>query len=177
MSADIESWDPPKDSAAFVSLCLELWKDIWQDHGAQKNGRSGQPQAGVDIFGQHRGNWIGVQCKQKNGLLRNKVTVKELEDEVKAARKFKPPLAKFILATTAPRDAKVQQRARLLTAQHKLQGLFYVEAWSWDDIWSELHQRQHAETGRAKLLASLGCHQREARRHHRALPSISRQKY
>jgi len=49
MSADIERWDPPNDPTAFESLCLELWRDIWQDH-AQKNGRSGQPQAGVDVF-------------------------------------------------------------------------------------------------------------------------------
>jgi hypothetical protein len=140
MSADIERWDPPNDPIAFESLCLDLWRDIWQD-GAQKNGRSGQPQCGVDIFGQHQGKWIGVQCKQKNGLLRHTVTTTELDDEVEAALRFRPPLFKFVLATTGPRDAKLQERARQLTEDHKGHRLFRVEVWSWDDIWSELYQR------------------------------------
>ena len=27
MSSDIERWEPPNDSTAFDSLCLDLWKD------------------------------------------------------------------------------------------------------------------------------------------------------
>ena len=142
MSADIEQWPPPNTPIAFESLCRDLWKDIWQDTSAQKNGRSGQRQAGVDVFGRHRGNWVGIQCKQKNGLLRTKVTAAELEKEVEAAKQFNPPLVCFILATTGPQDAKVQQRAREITEQHKRQGLFNVEVWSWEEIWSELYQRE-----------------------------------
>jgi hypothetical protein len=142
MSAAIERWDPPNDSTAFESLCLDLWREIWNDPNAQKNGRSGQPQAGVDVFGQHQGKWVGVQCKQKDGLLWSKVTVKELEAEVIAAKQFNPPLAEFILATTGPRDAKVQTRAREFTDEHKQQGLFSVVAWAWDDIWPELYHRE-----------------------------------
>jgi len=141
MSADIERWDPPNDPTAFESLCLDLWRDIWQD-SAQKNGRSGQPQAGIDVFGQHLGKWIGVQCKQKDGLLRRRVTARELDEEVAAAKRFDPPLFGFILATTGPRDAAVQQRARALTEEHRKQGLFTVEIWSWDDIWPELYRRE-----------------------------------
>lgn len=141
VSADIEKWEPPNDPTAFESLCLDLWRDIWQGY-AQKNGRSGQPQAGVDVFGQHQGNWIGVQCKQKDGLLRSKVKISELDEEVAAAKQFTPPLFAFILATTGPRDAALQQRARLLTEQHREQGLFTVEIWSWDDIWPELYRRE-----------------------------------
>ena len=86
-------------------LCLDLWKDIWKDLGAPKNGRSGHRQAGVDVSGQHLGQQVGVQCKLKNGLLRTKLTVRELENEVAAARHFQPPLAGLVLATTSPRDA------------------------------------------------------------------------
>jgi hypothetical protein len=142
MSAGIERWEPPNDPTAFESLCLDLWRAIWEDPNAQKNGRSGQPQAGVDVFGQHQGKWAGVQCKQKDGLLWSKVTVKELEAEVKAAKQFTPPLLEFILATTGPRDAKVQKRAREFTEEHKQQGLFSVVVWSWDDIWPELYGRE-----------------------------------
>src|SRR5262249_1166748 len=66
----------------------------------------------------------------------------ELDDEVAAAKQFNPPLFTFILATTGPRDAALQQHARLLTEKHKNQGLFGVEVWSWDDIWAELYRRE-----------------------------------
>jgi hypothetical protein len=142
MSSDIKRWVPPNDPTAFESFCLDLFKEVWQDPSAQKNGRSGQPQAGVDIFGQCQGERVGTQCKQKDGLLWSKVTVKELKDEVEAAKQFKPPLARFILATTGPRDAKVQQLSRELTEKHKQQGLFSVEVWSWEDIWHEFYRRE-----------------------------------
>lgn len=137
MSADHERLLPPNDPAAFESLCLDLWQEIWGDSGAQKNGRTGQAQAGVDVFGKSPKGWAGVQCKQKDGLLRTSVTVAELDTEVAAARSFEPKLALFILATSGPRDAKVQQRARELT-----EAGFEVQVWSWDDIWHELYQRR-----------------------------------
>jgi formylglycine-generating enzyme required for sulfatase activity len=141
MSSDIERWDPPNDATAFESLCLDLWKDIWQDSGARKHGRRGQKQDGVDIFGYEKGALVGIQCKQKDGRLWAKVTEAELEAEVAAARRFKPELARFILATTAPRDAALQRRANQLTEQHRRQKLFSVEVWAWEDIWHELYRR------------------------------------
>ena len=75
VSSDIESWPPPDDANAFESLCLDLRKEIWKDTGAQKNGRTGQPQAGVDVFGTCEEKQIGIQCKQKDGLLRSTLTV------------------------------------------------------------------------------------------------------
>jgi formylglycine-generating enzyme required for sulfatase activity len=141
MSSDIERWEPPNDAKAFESLCLDLWKDIWQDSGAQKHGRSGQAQAGVDVFGREQGQLVGVQCKQKDGRLWAKVTETELEAEVQAARRFEPKLAKFILATTAPRDAALQKQANQLTEQHRQQKLFSVEVWAWEDLWHELYRR------------------------------------
>ena len=142
MSSDIERWEPPNDSTAFESLCLDLWKDIWQDSDAQKNGRRGQRQDGVDIFGHKNGSVVGVQCKQKDGRLWAKVTPDELEAEVEAARRFEPKLARFILATTASRDTAVQRRANQLTEQHKKAGLFTVAVWAWEDIWHELYRRK-----------------------------------
>ena len=108
---------------------------IWGDPGAQTNGGSGQAQAGVDVFGKNGDGWEGVQCKQKDGLLRTKVTVAELEHEAAAARTFKPRLSRFILATSGPRDAKVQERARELSEPG-----FDVQVSSWEDIWHELYE-------------------------------------
>jgi tetratricopeptide (TPR) repeat protein len=141
MSSDIHELPPPSDSTAFESLCLDLFKDIWKNPSAQKNGRRGQDQDGIDIFGQSDGKWVGVQCKQKDGLLRTSVTPKELEEEVSSACNFKPALHHFILTTTGPRDAKVQERARQLSDEHQLKGLFTIEVQSWREIWPELSRR------------------------------------
>ncbi len=149
MSADSEMLPPPNNPEAFESLCLTLWRDIWQDPNAQKNGRNGQPQAGVDVFGQSQSKWVGVQCKQKDGLLWSELTVKELEAEVQKATEFVPPLSAFILATSGPADEKVQQRAREFTEQHQRDGRFSVTVWSWREIWQELH-------GRTVLLGKIG---------------------
>lgn len=52
MHADAEQWPPTNDSVAFESLCLDLFREIWgRESDAKKNGRPGQPQAGVDVFG------------------------------------------------------------------------------------------------------------------------------
>ncbi len=138
MSSDIEAWPPPDDPTAFESLCLDLWQEIWgPECGAQRNGRSGQPQAGVDVFGKDRlGRQVGVQCKQKSGLLRSKLTVAELEEEVEKARGFLPSLSLFIVATTGPRDEGVQERARTLDKENP----FAIEVWSWPDIWHEIYR-------------------------------------
>ena len=143
MSSDIESWPPPEEPKAFESLCLALFQEIWgSGSGAQKNGRSGQQQAGVDIYGRVDGRWVGVQCKQKSGLLHTKLNVVELEGEVRNALHFTPPLTRFIVATTAPRDAAIQTRARELTETHATTGFFTVEIWSWPEIWSEIYRRK-----------------------------------
>ena len=136
--SDMEAWPPPDEPSAFESLCLDLWKEIWgPDSDAQKNGRSGQPQAGVDVFGRVGEKWVGVQCKQKSALLGARLTRKELEIEVERARTFVPSLSQFIIATTGPRDAIVQERAREMTSTG-----FRVTVWSWEEIWSEIRDRR-----------------------------------
>ena len=107
-----------------------------------KEWKKGPAASGVDIFGKYQGKLIGVQCKQKDSLLRRVLTTKELDDEVSAALQFNPPLSKFVLATTGPRDQKVQEHALNLTREHTRTGLFEVEVWCWEDIWGELYQRE-----------------------------------
>lgn len=127
-------YPPPSNWQDFESLCLDLWKSIWEDDGAQKNGRQGQSQHGVDIWGQPDGTteWHGVQCKGKDNYTNQNLTENELLSEVEKAKGFTPQLSKFIMATTAPRDAKIQEKARQLTDAH--QCLFKISIYSWADI-------------------------------------------
>jgi hypothetical protein len=125
---------PPKNWQEFETLCWDLWRRIWKDTGAQKNGRLGQPQCGVDVSGRRGEAPAGLQAKGKDNFTDQRVTVPELEAEVEKAKGFKPPLKEFILATTGPKDVAVEQAARELTERHRSAGLFTVMVLGWDDI-------------------------------------------
>jgi hypothetical protein len=131
---------PPKHWQDFETLCHDLWRAIWNDPNAQKNGRQGQPQCGVDIYGRPNQGvaWAGIQCKGRNNLSCQTVTQDELLAEVEKAKSFKPLLSDYTIATTAPRDAAIQEVAREITERHRKCRLFNVHAWSWDDIGEEL---------------------------------------
>jgi len=136
---------PPKYWQEFQTLCRDLWSEIWDDSNTQENGRQGQPQAGVDVFGHLKqiSGWGGVQCKQKDNLADANLSVGELKTEVDKAKNFRPPLKEFIVATTGPRDAKIQEEARRITALHLERGFFTVHVWSWEDIEVELTNYPH----------------------------------
>ncbi len=127
---------PPPYWQEFEDMLHDLFKAVWKDPHAQKNGRSGQSQDGVDIYGQpeQRDKWAGVQAKKKDQLAASTVTEKELEAEVNKAKQFTPELSEFILATTGQRDQRIQEKTRLLTQAHQREGLFRVYVYSWEDI-------------------------------------------
>ena len=125
---------PPRNWQDFEDLCCDLWRRLWSDPEAQKHGRSGQRQAGVDLVGRPKDGpeWVGVQCKHRGD--RATLSPADIEREVELARTFKPPLGKLLIATTAPSDVAAQQVARDITERHREQGAFSVTVVSWDDI-------------------------------------------
>ena len=141
-NVDSESWPPPEDPAEFEWLCLDLFKELWGDPGARRGARSGQPKAGVDIFGKASNQLFGVQCKREDGLLWTRVTARDLQREVENALGFRPRLDTFILALAGPGNVIVEERAREITEEHRALGLFEVEVWSWVEIWYEISNRQ-----------------------------------
>ncbi|MGD8450390.1 MAG: tetratricopeptide repeat protein [Phycisphaerae bacterium] len=132
---------PPKDWQRFERNMRDLYEAHW-GATATMHGRTGQPQHGVDIYGQPKGDdYHGVQCKLHEGNLSAAAAEKELRGEIKKATKFKPRIARFILATTAPRDATIQAFVRQFNEdEHKP---FTVEVAFWDDILA-LYE-QHAD--------------------------------
>jgi tetratricopeptide (TPR) repeat protein len=137
---------PPKSWQEFEELCSDLWGKVFDSPNTELNGRTGQSQCGVDVSGLKGGsaNWFGVQCKGKDGRYgdHHQVTKQELIDEVAKAKKFMPAISHFILATTAPNDAKIQQVARNITAEHAKHDLFIVQVKSWDEILRDLAKYQ-----------------------------------
>ncbi len=124
----------PQNWQDFESLCKDLWRLIWDDPLAQKHGRSGDPQAGVDICGRRGEKWEGVQCKQKEWHKR--LGAAQIRREADKAGGFEPALARFILATTVPRDPKTQADVRAINDAGEYP--FEMAVFAWDDVLEEL---------------------------------------
>lgn len=128
---------PPKEWGTFEDLCHALFKQVWEDPLAQKNGRRGQAQCGVDIFGSLNGgseSYWGVQCKGKDSNYGSKAEWSEVLTEIAKAEKFSPKLDKWIFATTAPADATLQKAAREISVERKAKGLFSIDVLGWEEI-------------------------------------------
>jgi tetratricopeptide (TPR) repeat protein len=140
---DATQLPPPTNWQDFERLCLVLWQDIWADPDAQKNGRPGQAQNGIDIFGRpdQKSKYVGIQCKCKDQQFGRCLTEEELRDAVSQAADFRPPLSGFILATTAQQDVAIQEVSRELTETNIQKGLFSVSVWFWESIREELSRR------------------------------------
>lgn len=124
-------WEP------FERFCRDLWSRIWNNPELQRNGRAGQRQAGVDVYGdinKQFGNIGGVQCKKRDAYADDSLKPSELQQIVEDAKKFTPALREFVVAYTGKSDTALQAEARRLTALNIAQGFFSVRVCSWDDI-------------------------------------------
>jgi hypothetical protein len=145
---DVQQLDipPPTNPQDFENLCHAIWECEWSCPTIQRNGRSGQKQRGVDIFGQPHGDsrYHGIQCKVKSGDTAGRPTLtrSEIDHEVAEAKFFEPALARLIIATTAPQDAALQQYARELSEQHARAGLFPVAVLAWPEIKARLAKHE-----------------------------------
>jgi tetratricopeptide (TPR) repeat protein len=141
--APLKSWDE------FEDLCCALFQKEWRNPMAQKNGRRGQRQNGVDVSGVNHndaGLWYGVQCKGKDANYGAKLTKADIDAELAKANTFEPKLGHWIIATTAAEDGKLQEYARKLTVARKAWGLCPVTVYGWGDIDTLL--RKHLDVTR-----------------------------
>lgn len=123
----------PANADDFEEFCLEIYRAELQDPTATRNGRSGQKQAGVDIFATRAtdGRLYGIQCKRINYSTLDFETV---EEEVDLADKGKQDIDELVVATTAPNDAKVTREVRKLNAARKKAGKFEVKVAFWGTL-------------------------------------------
>ena len=136
---------PPKSWEVFEDLCLALFQVLWKDQGTQKNGRQGQPQAGVDVFGKNNaqgGGLWGVQCKCKDQIAGRELGMAEVKAELAKTADFLPKLTHLIIATTATSDVKIQKQVRLLNEERFNAGLCPVTIYAWDKIIQLLHENE-----------------------------------
>ncbi|MBB2412237.1 hypothetical protein HEL17_019660 [Escherichia sp. 14.0985] len=132
---------PPANWQDFERLTLDYAKKQWKDEYAQRHGRQGQAQSGVDIYGTHSisHELIGIQCKKKKHfeVPSKQLTIAEIDVEIDAAKTFSPRLDHFIIATTGPRDADLQGHIRM---QNQAGLPFKVSLLFWEDYQEFLNE-------------------------------------
>ncbi|MFF3099970.1 hypothetical protein [Viridibacillus arvi] len=137
-------YKPVNNWGDFEELMLDIYKLEWNDKNAQLNGRGGQVQCGVDVFSSISGLNSGVQCKKKDEYLAGStLTLKEIDEEVNKALNFIPKLNSFYISYTGSRDVKLQEKARIITEDHRKKKLFSVHILSWEEIESLI--KKHSE--------------------------------
>lgn len=123
-----------QDSKMFEILCRDLWKNNNGYEFVDLNGRSGQSQDGVDVFGRNINTkeWFGVQCKVRDAKLKKS----EILEEIRKATGFNPKLHEYYIATTLDRDGRVQETIRVLNNSNKYN--FEIKILFWEDIIEKL---------------------------------------
>jgi len=129
----------------FENLCKKLWGEIWNCPEIKKNGRAGQTQHGVDVYGIPFGDdkYYGIQCKGKDEYTHKQFSEDEITDEINKAKLFQPPLKKLYLATTAVKDAGIEEVVRKKNLENISNGLFEVHIFSWEDIVDKIDENRH----------------------------------
>lgn len=116
-------------------MVLDAQRLRWKSTSLQMNGRPGQKQNGVDIWGpDDLGRRAGIQCKRHKDPL----SLKDIETEIGNAEAFTPALTTLYVATTNEHDAMLQQQVRLLSDVRVAAGKFAVTMLFWDDVVSGL---------------------------------------
>lgn len=128
-----KSIQKPENWQDFETLCKKLWGEIFEiPHEIKKNGRSGQAQHGVDVYGIPKGEtkYVGIQCKGKDNYTDAKLTESEVDSEIEKSKNFKPTLGTLIFVTTANKDAKIEEYIRLKNDENDFKILLFC----WEDI-------------------------------------------
>jgi hypothetical protein len=139
----------PENWQDFESLCKKLWGEIWEiPNKIKKNGRLGQEQAGVDVYGVPKGeqNYWGIQAKGKDEYAHAKLTENEILNEIKKAKTFKPKLSVYIIATTSNKDSKIEEFVRLKDIENQKSDSFEILLYCWEDIVDLLEEHTNVLT-------------------------------
>lgn len=125
----------PKSWDEFEDISLSAAKLRWNSTDFFRNGRQGQKQDGVDVWGHDDdGRHLGLQCKNTTGG----ISLEVVEAEIKSAEKFTPKLDRLYIVTTAPRDTEIQKLVREVSQNRSKAGDFKVDVLFWDDVCNDL---------------------------------------
>ncbi|MCB2160675.1 SAVED domain-containing protein [bacterium] len=124
------------DEDEFEELIRDICAMEWGNPDTKRNGRKGQKQHGVDVYGLPAGNaggdYRGAQCKHRS--TGKQLSKDEIHNEIKEARGFPHNLDALIIVTDAPRDAMTQKTVDSFSEAEISSGGFSVSIWFWEDI-------------------------------------------
>ncbi len=122
----------PKHPDQFEYWCQVLFSAKLRCRDLKRYGRRGQNQRGIDLIGQDdEGKWVGIQCKLRNDD--RALPCHVIEADLERSDELAPSIDAFIVATTAKRDAKVQDELRALVERRKGRDQ-RIEVFWWEDI-------------------------------------------
>jgi hypothetical protein len=127
----------PSNWQDFETLTKKLWGEIWNCPDIRKNGRNGDKQNGVDVYGipcWEKNAYYGIQCKGKDEYTDKQFTEEEIKSEIEKAKTFQPSLKKLYFATTAVKNSTIEEFVRKINIEHLNNSLFSVELYCWEDI-------------------------------------------
>ena len=132
----------------FERITLDLFKIVWRDDYAERNGRSGQKQKGVDVYGYNNDmkERTGVQCKKRKYRLAgveapgHSLTAEEVDAAHRESANFGIELDRFIIATTGERDEDLQAYVRTFNNKGVAP---VVSLGFWDNYVEELNAREN----------------------------------
>ena len=134
----------PKNWQDFEKLCKLLWGEIiWScEDTIKQHGRQGQNQHGVDEYAyvEKYGDYCGIQCKGKDDYTKAQLIESEKDAEIEKALSFKPELKILFFATSANKDAQIEEYIRKKDVENRNNGLYGIDIASWEDIVDQLER-------------------------------------
>lgn len=122
----------PLNPEDFERMCVEVYATVFKATLPTRNGRRGQKQDGVDsYFEDANGTLYAVQSKCYNNGGLNQAQV---DEEVRKVDAGGEPVAKLVIATTAPNDSGLTASVRALSAGRVAKGLCRVSVDFWDEV-------------------------------------------
>lgn len=126
-------YNKPKNPEDFEILCLKLLRAHWKCPELDRYATKGEVQNGVDILDlSGQDPLYGAQCKLREEG--KKITRTQVRNEIEKARKFKPPLDRYVIMTTGKVGREVHDFLVETNRKHKKENLFKVEVFGWDRI-------------------------------------------
>ena len=128
-----KSYNKPQNPEDFEILCLKLLRVHWKCPELDRYAIRGQAQNGVDILDLSGQDPLrAAQCKLREEGKR--ITRTQVRNEIEKARKFKPPLDRYVIMTTGKVGKEVQDFLVETNRKHREKNLFKVEVFGWDRI-------------------------------------------
>jgi hypothetical protein len=125
----------PESDDVFDEMVRDACSIEWNDPTTQRNGRSGQSQNGLDVFGYPNGP--SGRCRGAQSKLRTKgkqLSTGEIDDEIKKAQSSPLNPDQLIIVTSTGRDVALQAYVDEVSRIQTQNNSFPVKIWFWDDL-------------------------------------------